>query len=153
MKCRITYDAVISHESDGYIVSFPQLPDAFTDGNTRAEAISNAAEVLALIAGEYIDEGEQLPDPSRTVEVVSVSVELTDQDIESMKYLTLLQAADDLGVTPSRVSQLLASGKLKAKYFDGNRMVSIESVNEYKNTPRKAGRPRSDRTGHGGTDG
>ena len=43
---RYTYDAVIVRDGDGYSVSFPQLPDAFTHGATREEASVRASEAL-----------------------------------------------------------------------------------------------------------
>jgi len=141
---RYTYEAVIEQQEDGFIVHFPQLPDAYTDGNTRAEAIENAAEVLALSVAGYLDNGKPLPKPKRVTECISVSIVLTDEDREAMKYLTLSQAAEDLEITPGRITQLIKSGKLHDKYFDGIRMVSIKSVNTYKQSSRKAGRPRKE---------
>jgi len=142
---RYTYEAIIELQDDGYYVYFPQLPDAYTSGNSRADAIKNAAEVLSLIVGEYVDEGKQLPKPKRVAECISVSIVLSDEDIESMKYLSLSEAAEDLEVTPGRITQLIKAGKLHDKYFGGKRMVSIESVNSVMQSSRKAGRPSKEK--------
>ena len=37
-----TYDAIIEHDECGYSVSFPQLPEAFTFGETREEALNKS---------------------------------------------------------------------------------------------------------------
>ena len=141
---RYTYEAVIERQSDGYVVHFPQLKDAFTSGDTREEALHNAAEVLALIVGSSIDEGAPLPRPEHVVECVNVSIALTEEDIESMRFITLAQAAESLEVTSGRITQLITAGRLEDRYFGGVRMVSIASVNRFKESPRKAGRPRKE---------
>lgn len=50
-----------------------------------------------------------------------------------------------LEVSAGRVSALIKNGQLEARYFDGQKMVSIQSVNDYMNSPRKAGRPRKNK--------
>ena len=47
MKQRFTYDCVLIKEDDGYCASFPQVPGAFADGDTREEAIVHASEIMA----------------------------------------------------------------------------------------------------------
>ena len=141
---RYTYEAIIEQQDGSFNVHFPQLPDAFTFGKSRAEAVERAAEVLSLIVGGYVDEGIPLPKPKHVAECISVSIVLSDEDIESMKYLTLSQAAEDLEVTRGRITQLIKAGKLHDKYFGGVRMVSIESVNSFMQSSRKAGRPRKE---------
>lgn len=141
MNRRFTYDCVIMKEEDAWCVSFPQIPEAYTDGRTREEAIANAAEVLKLVMGGYIEDGETPPEYERLAEVVSVSIEVSDEDIDKMHYETQSQAAESLGVTLSRISALIDSGRLDSKTFDGRRMVSIASVERYAASPRSAGRP------------
>ncbi|MCL1847743.1 MAG: type II toxin-antitoxin system HicB family antitoxin [Coriobacteriia bacterium] len=139
---RFTYEAVIEKQDGKYSVYFPQLKDAFTEGRTRAEALDNAADVLSLVVGGLLDEKKPLPRPEHVAECINISIVLSDEDIDSLKYLTLTQAAEDLKISPGRVTQLVTAGKLRDRYFNGLRMVSIESVNDYKRSPRKAGRPK-----------
>ena len=143
---RFTYEAVIEKQDGKYAVHFPQLQDAFTEGRTRTEALNNAADVLSLIIGGFLDDKKPLPKPEHVAECVNISISLSDEDIESLKYLTLTQAAEELGVTQGRITQLINAGKLVDRYFCGQRMVSIESVNEFKGSPRKAGRPKQSLT-------
>jgi len=45
----INYPAIFAPQKEGgYCVCFPDLPEAITEGDTLAEAMSNAAEVLKL---------------------------------------------------------------------------------------------------------
>lgn len=144
MEKRYSYDCVIERDyEDGvYLVHFPQIPGAYTHGDTREEAMRNAREVLELCLCECAEGLERAPEYERSAEVVNVSVVITAEDVEEMKCLTLSQAADDLGVSPSRVTALVKSGALDVRTVRGRRMVTIESVNRYKASPRKAGRPR-----------
>lgn len=125
-----TYDAVVIKDGDGYSVSFPQFPDAFTFGETREEAALRAAEVLQLILAEHIEDGIELPQQERVAEVFSVGVSITSDDIDQSKCMTINQAAEALDLTPGRVSQLASNGKLQAVTFGKKRMVTIASVNE-----------------------
>jgi excisionase family DNA binding protein len=140
------YDAVIERDEDGYSVSFPQFPEAVTFGATREEASRRAAEVLVLALAERIEEGGEIPSQERVAEVLSVGVEVTGDDIDKSKCLTIDQAAQELGVSAGRVSQLASSGKLTAVTFGKRRMVTIASVNERKANPSLPSRPRKVKT-------
>lgn len=143
---RYVYDAVIERDEDGYAVSFPQFPEAVTFGATREEASRRAAEVLVLALAERIEEGGEIPSQERVAEVLSVGVEVTGDDIDKSKCLTIDQAAQELGVSAGRVSQLASSGKLTAVTFGKRRMVTIASVNERKANPSLPSRPRKVKT-------
>lgn len=139
---RYTYEAVIERDADGWSVSFPQLPDAVTYGATREEAIGRAADALTLSLVERVEDGGGVPRQEHAAEVVSVSVEVTGDDIERSKCMTMGEAAEELGVTPGRVSQLAKAGALDAVTMGGRRLVTIASVEARKADPPAAHRPR-----------
>ncbi len=61
----IRYPANIApQEPSGFLVTFPDLPDVFTEGETWDEAVFNAAEVLTAMLGWKLDNGQAIPDPS-----------------------------------------------------------------------------------------
>lgn len=65
-----------------------------------------------------------------------------------MKYeLKMSQAAEVLGVSESRVSQLVSAGTLDSITRGGRRFVSRESVEEYRASGSKVGRPPKTRSG------
>lgn len=146
MGQRFTYDCVLTHAEDGWCVQFPQFEEAYTDGRTREEALSNAAEVLGLVLAGRIEQGV-VPTYERTAEVVSVSIELTDEDIDETHYMTQAAAAEHLGVSRPRITALINAGILKTKWFEGTRKVLISSVEGYRLSPRKSGRPAKTRCG------
>ena len=137
-----TYEAIIEQDKDGYAVSYPQFPDAVTFGATREEALQRAAQVLVLTIAEYIEDGCELPAQQRVAEVLAVNVQITGTDIDKSKCYTIEQAAEMLGVTTGRVSQLANTGKLQAVTFGKKRMVTIASVNKRKANPPSPHRPR-----------
>ncbi len=57
-----------SDEDKKYVVSFPEFgPYAHTHGETYAEALKNAEEVLELLIAEYQQLGRSLPKPLTVV--------------------------------------------------------------------------------------
>lgn len=145
MERRYTYDCVIIREGDTYNVSFPQIPEAYTEGKTREEALRNAADVLELSMCDYERvHGGPPPRYRRSAEVVSVSVAVTEEDLQEMRCMTFSQAADCLEVRPPRITALVKSGVLEVRACKGRRMVTIESVERYRMSDRKPGRPRKE---------
>jgi len=63
---RVEYPAIITpQETGGYLVEFPDLEEAFTEGETLEEALFNAAEVLTLMLECRLDDKEEIPQPSK----------------------------------------------------------------------------------------
>lgn len=120
-----------SDEDSCWYVSFDCFEDAITSGDTVEDAASSAADLLTLLLTECLEEGKPLPVPSFHEPPLSVvCVNISDDTIEGSKLVTVKEAAELLGVSPSRVSQLLSDGKLATKEFHGRRMVTLESINE-----------------------
>ena len=64
----IRYPATVEPCSDGsFFVQFVDLPDAFTEGKTREEALFNAGEVLSAMLAWRLDEAKDVPAPSQKV--------------------------------------------------------------------------------------
>ena len=64
----IRYPAILEpQEGSGFFVRFLDLKDTFTEGDTREEAIFNAAEVLTAMLLVKLEDGEAIPTPSSHV--------------------------------------------------------------------------------------
>jgi antitoxin HicB len=64
----IRYPATVEPQRDGsFLVRFVDLEDTFTEGRTQEEALFNAAEVLSAMLAWRLDEGKDVPPPSRKV--------------------------------------------------------------------------------------
>ena len=64
----IRYPATIEKQSDGnFLVTFVDLPDTFTEGETKEEALFNAVEVLSGMLAWRLEEAKDVPAPSQKV--------------------------------------------------------------------------------------
>lgn len=139
-----TYEATLTNENEGgYTVAVPSFECMVAGGGTVKEACENAAGCLQLVIADMLDNGERLPEATfGEAPQLVLCVEVSDSFIKESACMTLTEAAEELGVTPSRIAQLLDAGLLTAAHPTGKRMVTIESVNERKKLPRRKGRPR-----------
>ena len=63
---KIEYPAHIKKAEDGiFFVSFPDIEEAMTQGETMDEALFNASEVLTLTMEYRLDKDQQIPEPSQ----------------------------------------------------------------------------------------
>jgi len=105
---------VKDQKSGGYVVTFPDVPEAITEGDTLAEAMHNAEEALELALTFYTEQSKELPKASqikprmRMVRIPPLS------EAKFMLYSALLSAgikkidlAHRLGCSPSQVDRLL----------------------------------------------
>ena len=61
---RYAYPCVLAAEQDGgFSVSFPDVPEALTCGDDRAEALEMAEDALAVALGAYVQSREAIPVP------------------------------------------------------------------------------------------
>ena len=62
----IRYPATVETQKDGTVfVQFVDLPDTFTEGQTREEALFNAAEVPSAMLAWRLDASQPVPAPSQ----------------------------------------------------------------------------------------
>lgn len=137
------YGGQIEKVDGSFLASIPAFPGCFGGGDTIADACRNASEALRLFIAEYLDGGTPLPPQIISTEPsVVFSVDVTDEFLASSKCMTVSDAAEALGISPGRVSQLLDSGGLEAYQHGGTRMVTIASVNARKNNKPAPHRPK-----------
>ena len=61
---RLAWPARLEAREGTVLVSFPDVPEALTEGATRAEALSEAVDCLVAALGGYVNEGRTIPRPS-----------------------------------------------------------------------------------------
>lgn len=59
-----SYPARVTRDGDGYMVSFPDIPEALTGAKDRAEAIALAADALTTAMDFYFEDRRPVPLPS-----------------------------------------------------------------------------------------
>ena len=62
---RYAYPCVlVPEESNGFSVSFPDVPEALTCGKDRSEALAMSEDALVAALGAYVRGGQDIPIPS-----------------------------------------------------------------------------------------
>lgn len=61
----MNYPAVVKPDGDGWLVTFPDLPEAVSAGSTWEEAVAMAKDALVTALEFYFDDKREIPDPSR----------------------------------------------------------------------------------------
>jgi len=94
----IRYPATVEAQKDGtFLVQFVDLPDTFTEGLTKEEALFNAAEVLSAMLAWRLDHSKEVPAPSQKVRGAHyVAPDAKTQALLSARRRTHLRAISGL---------------------------------------------------------
>ncbi|WP_105621885.1 type II toxin-antitoxin system HicB family antitoxin [Cronobacter malonaticus] len=105
------YPVKLEPDSGGYFVSFPDIPEALTQGDSREEALAMALNALVTSFDFYFEDGRAVPDPSAVtddfVEVpssVAAKVILLNTFLAS--GLTQVELAARMGIKKQEVTRL-----------------------------------------------
>lgn len=132
-------------EDDGLIMAFPFDFDGGTQGENVAEASEMAADWLKTEVECRLMDGEEMPEatlghePERGGRILLVAV---DAGLETIDAVPAHEAADMLGVSRARVSQLLKSGMLSGYRKGRDTFVTVASVNARLSESPRPGRPK-----------
>lgn len=83
MKDTYTFPCIIKFDEEDkiYYVRFPDIEEAFTDGDSLKEAIYNAQEVLGLVIYEREKMGREIPNATESM--------IKTGDNESLSYISV----------------------------------------------------------------
>ncbi|GGA79679.1 antitoxin [Brucella endophytica] len=106
------YHAKLTDDPDGgYLVTFPDVPEAITGGADHAEALRNASEALGLALRGYLVGDRPLPIPcARADDLVPVPVEASD----ALK-LAVIEAFNASGLTKTELARRLGKAETEAR--------------------------------------
>jgi predicted RNase H-like HicB family nuclease len=148
---RYVYEVVLTPDeeaSEFYNVTVPDLDGCLTFGKGVVEALNMADDALKTFVAVLLKYGDTVPEPTfghkapKGGMVVALSF---DTDVSYlMDEVSPSKAAEMLGVSRSRVSHMIRDGVLHASTVAGETRVTLESVNAYQESPRRAGRPRKE---------
>jgi antitoxin HicB len=95
----------------GIIVTFPDVPEAITHGEDRAEARKNAREALGLALRGYLADGEPLPAPkAKGKGLVEIPVEADD----ALK-IAVIEAFKQAGISKAEFARRLGKAVTEAQ--------------------------------------
>lgn len=111
MKYAYPYDLSPQREG-GFTITFPDVPEAITQGETKEEAAESAEDALVTALSFYTDEAERLPKPSPArgrplayvPPLVAAKLALHDAILEGK--VTNVDLARQLGVDEKAVRRL-----------------------------------------------
>ena len=73
---KFTYPVLFEAQPEGgFTVTFPDFPEAITEGDTIEQARFNAAECLSLVLDVRMEQGDTIPLPSLSDEMEAVEPE------------------------------------------------------------------------------
>lgn len=116
-----------------------------TQGEDIQDACESAADWLRGLIEDYLMRGEEPPkptfgnEPKEGAVAVVVSVEAS---LGNIPKVSATQAAQELGVSRSRISKLLADGLLEGWREGRNTWVTRASLDARLSQPREVGRPK-----------
>jgi antitoxin HicB len=110
----LIYPATLTPDGNGYLVRFPDIPEALTQGRTRDEALDMATDALRTAMDFYVEDGRPVPMPSR-VKRGQVGVELPPSIAAKVLLLntmleqrvTAAELARRLHTSPQSVNRLV----------------------------------------------
>lgn len=104
------YMATVEADPDGgFIVTFADVPEAITAGDTREEAMDNAREALGLALRGILQDGRELPLPQATNGLpVAVAAD------EAAK-LAVIQAFRKAGISKIELARRLGKNETEAR--------------------------------------
>lgn len=108
---KFLFAARIDPDPDGgFLVSFPDVPEAITAGDTLAEARANASEALSLALRGYLAEGRALPAPATRGQAhAAIAV-----DAATAAKLAVIEAFRESGASKSELARRLGRADTEA---------------------------------------
>jgi len=108
------YPVKLQKDGDGYFVSFPDIPEALTQGDTREEALDMARDALVTAFEFYFEDNQPVPLPSESGEdFVSVPASVWAK-------VLLLNAMLETGTSNAELAR-----RMKIKPQEAQRIVTL----------------------------
>lgn len=109
------YPAIIEQDEAGYwLVTFPDVPEAGTDAETREEALAEATDALLAALGGYVNQRRPIPAPSTVAQrqhgvalPVLASAKLALYEAMRNQKINNTQLAARLGVSETVVRRMI----------------------------------------------
>lgn len=125
---KIVYPVQLTPQEDNSVlVTFPDVPEALTDGATESEALTMAADCLVAALGGYIRLGRAIPEPSAPGETQSTVV----LPLLVSAKLALYRSMRDAGLSCAEMAgRLRTEEKAVERLLDLDQRSYIERVDE-----------------------
>jgi len=125
---RFAYPARLTpdKEDGGYVVTFRDVPEAITQGDDLEEALREAADCLEEAIAGYIDDGREIPPPSRR----RAGEHLVHLPLQMAMKAALHLATRERGITKSELARRLGVDEKEVRRLldprHGTRLPTME---------------------------
>ncbi len=121
------YTSKFEPDGDGWLVTFPALPEAITGGATRAEARDNAIDALEVVLLTYaMDERERPADIGSEGDIEAISV--SSQVVAKLGFMDAFRAS---GLTRVALAERLGKGENEVRRmldpYYGSKLPALEA--------------------------
>lgn len=107
------YPAVIKPDGDGWLITFPDVPEALSAGSTHEQAVEMAKDALVTSLEFYFEDKREIPMPSR-LKRGQLAIELPPSVAAKVLLLNEMvrqrvrpaELAKRMGTTPQEVNRL-----------------------------------------------
>ena len=89
----------------GFMVNFPDIPEALTAGKDRADALAQATDALSVALTFYLEEGSPIPEPSRP----KAGQNMVSPSLQVALKASLHGALRELGKRPADLARALGT--------------------------------------------
>ncbi|ATO57163.1 type II toxin-antitoxin system HicB family antitoxin [Bartonella sp. 1-1C] len=122
-----TYQAKFETDPDGgFVVTFPDVPEAITAGENRVEALENATEALGLALRSYLMRNLPLPTPQQHKDLVAVTV-----DAWNALKLAVIEAFNKADITKTELANRLSKKETEARrILDPNHPTKLQTLEQ-----------------------
>ena len=111
------FPVVLKRDGDGFVVTFPDVPEALSSGRTRQQALAMAQDALETAIEFYFEDNRTVPLPSKpkagqpVIELpASLSAKVLLLNEMLRQKVTAAELARRLGTTPQSVQRIIRLG-------------------------------------------
>jgi antitoxin HicB len=122
------YPIKLEPDTGGYVVSFPDIPEALTQGDTKEEALSMGLDALITALDFYFEDNRKIPAPSA---IDGDSVELP---LSVASKVLLLNSFLDSGISQVELANLMGIKKQEVtRLLDLHHATKIDTIQKAMN--------------------
>lgn len=117
------YPVNLEPDSGGFFVSFPDIPEALTQGDSREDALSMALDALVTAFEFYFEDNRKVPLPSE------VTGEFVDVPLSVASKVLMLNAFIDSSLTQTELANRMRVKKQEiTRLFDLKHATKIDAI-------------------------
>lgn len=117
------YPVNLVSDTGGYVVIFPDIPEALTQGETREEALAMALDALVTSFDFYFEDNRRVPAPG------IITTDYVEVPLSVASKVMLLNTFIDSGLTQSELAKLMGIKRQEVtRIFDLHHSTKIDTI-------------------------